>query len=129
MASQLLPVHACCLFALAGNVSDSKDSPHKETAKAQPGSPEAAAAATSPASATFGKAVQTQQPCSVKASLSSDICSGLGPEGGDVNASSGQGDFFPTSCWRCIPAHAEISSLPPCLSFLGVDFTSSAIGT
>ncbi|XP_076202023.1 serine/threonine-protein kinase WNK2 isoform X13 [Aptenodytes patagonicus] len=73
------------------NLSDSKDSPHKETTKAQPGSPEAAAAATSPASATFGKAVQTQQPCSVKASLSSDICSGLGPEGGDVNASSGQG--------------------------------------
>ncbi|XP_055565577.1 serine/threonine-protein kinase WNK2 isoform X3 [Falco cherrug] len=74
------------------NLSDSKDSPHKETAKAQPGSPEAAAAATtSPAPATFGKAVQTQQPCSVKASLSSDICSGLGPEGGDVNASSGQG--------------------------------------
>ncbi|NXG46876.1 WNK2 kinase, partial [Psilopogon haemacephalus] len=72
------------------NLSDSKDSPHKETAKAQPGSPEAAAV-TSPASATFGKAVQTQQPCSVKASLSSDICSGLGPEGGDVNASSGQG--------------------------------------
>uniref|UniRef100_A0A8C2TRG1 non-specific serine/threonine protein kinase n=1 Tax=Coturnix japonica TaxID=93934 RepID=A0A8C2TRG1_COTJA len=51
------------------NVSDSKDSPHKETTKS----------------------VQTQQPCSVKASLSSDICSGLGPEGGDVNASSGQG--------------------------------------
>ncbi|NXD78371.1 WNK2 kinase, partial [Halcyon senegalensis] len=72
------------------NLSDSKDSPHKETTKAQPGSPEAAAV-TSPASATFGKAVQTQQPCSVKASLSSDICSGLGPEGGDVNASSGQG--------------------------------------
>ncbi|XP_075015567.1 serine/threonine-protein kinase WNK2 isoform X2 [Calonectris borealis] len=72
------------------NLSDSKDSPHKETAKTQPGSPEAAAV-TSPASATFGKAVQTQQPCSVKASLSSDICSGLGPEGGDVNASSGQG--------------------------------------
>uniref|UniRef100_A0A8B9TVF4 non-specific serine/threonine protein kinase n=1 Tax=Anas platyrhynchos TaxID=8839 RepID=A0A8B9TVF4_ANAPL len=46
---------------------------------------------TSSASATFGKSVQTQQPCSVKASLSSDICSGLGPEGGDVNASSGQG--------------------------------------
>ncbi|XP_064310342.1 serine/threonine-protein kinase WNK2 isoform X3 [Phalacrocorax carbo] len=72
------------------NLSDSKDLPHKETTKTQPGSPEAAAV-TSPASATFGKAVQTQQPCSVKASLSSDICSGLGPEGGDVNASSGQG--------------------------------------
>ncbi|XP_065543277.1 serine/threonine-protein kinase WNK2 isoform X2 [Lathamus discolor] len=73
------------------NLSDSKDSPHKETSKSQPGSPEAAAAIVSSASATFGKAVQTQQPCSVKASLSSDICSGLGPEGGDVNASSGQG--------------------------------------
>ncbi|XP_008948609.1 PREDICTED: serine/threonine-protein kinase WNK2-like, partial [Merops nubicus] len=72
------------------NVSDAKDSPHKETTKTQPGSPEATAV-TSSASATFGKAVQTQQPCSVKASLSSDICSGLGPEGGDVNASSGQG--------------------------------------
>ncbi|NXW09270.1 WNK2 kinase, partial [Fregetta grallaria] len=72
------------------NLSESKDSPHKETTKSQPGSPEAAAV-TSPASATFGKAVQTQQPCSVKASLSSDICSGLGSEGGDVNASSGQG--------------------------------------
>ncbi|XP_062475577.1 serine/threonine-protein kinase WNK2 isoform X10 [Pezoporus occidentalis] len=73
------------------NLSDSKDSPHKETPKSQPGSPEAAAAIVSSASATFGKAVQTQQPCSVKASLSSDICSGLGPEGGDVNTSPGQG--------------------------------------
>ncbi|XP_072203830.1 serine/threonine-protein kinase WNK2 isoform X10 [Excalfactoria chinensis] len=72
------------------NVSDSKDSPHKETTKAQPGSPETTGV-TSSVSATFGKSVQTQQPCSVKASLSSDICSGLGPEGGDVNASSGQG--------------------------------------
>ncbi|NXN23503.1 WNK2 kinase, partial [Nycticryphes semicollaris] len=74
-----------------GNLSDSKDSPHKETSKAQPGSHEAAAAVTSPALATFGKAVQTQQPCSVKASLSSDICSGLGPEGGETNASTSQG--------------------------------------
>ncbi|XP_075370703.1 serine/threonine-protein kinase WNK2 isoform X7 [Mycteria americana] len=79
------------------NLSDSKDSPHKETAKTQPGSPEAAAV-TSPASATFGKAVQTQQPCSVKASLSSDICSGLGPDGGDVNASSGQGSTLKRLC-------------------------------
>ncbi|KAM6413931.1 serine/threonine-protein kinase WNK2 isoform 3-T3 [Rhynochetos jubatus] len=72
------------------NLSDFKESPHKDTTKAQLGSPEAEAV-TSPASAAFGKAVQTQQPCSVKASLSSDICSGLGPEGGDVNASTGQG--------------------------------------
>ncbi|XP_064524175.1 serine/threonine-protein kinase WNK2 isoform X10 [Pseudopipra pipra] len=72
------------------NLSDSKDSPHKETSKSQPGSPEAAAV-TLPTPPTFGKAVQTQQPCSVKASLSSDICSGLGPDGADANASSGQG--------------------------------------
>ncbi|NXM05869.1 WNK2 kinase, partial [Tyrannus savana] len=72
------------------NLSDSKDSPHKETSKSQPGSPEAAAV-TPPTPPTFGKAVQTQQPCSVKASLSSDICSGLGPDGADANASSGQG--------------------------------------
>ncbi|XP_039414700.1 serine/threonine-protein kinase WNK2 isoform X13 [Corvus cornix cornix] len=72
------------------NLSDSKDSPHKETSKSQPGSPEAAAVPPGAAPA-FGKAVQTQQPCSVKASLSSDICSGLGPDGADANASSGQG--------------------------------------
>ncbi|XP_014116832.1 PREDICTED: serine/threonine-protein kinase WNK2 isoform X2 [Pseudopodoces humilis] len=70
------------------NLSDSKDSPHKESSKSQPGSPEAAAV---PPSSAFGKAVQTQQPCSVKASLSSDICSGLGPDAADANASSGQG--------------------------------------
>ncbi|XP_064374956.1 serine/threonine-protein kinase WNK2 isoform X8 [Dromaius novaehollandiae] len=71
------------------NMSDAKDSPHRETTKTQSGSPETTAVTST--SATFGKSVQTQQPCSVKASLSSDICSGLGPEGGDVNASSGQG--------------------------------------
>ncbi|NXF09744.1 WNK2 kinase, partial [Smithornis capensis] len=72
------------------NLSDSKDSPHKETSKSQPGSPEAAVV-TPHTPPTFGKAVQTQQPCSVKASLSSDICSGLGPDGADANPSSGQG--------------------------------------
>uniref|UniRef100_A0A8C0U257 non-specific serine/threonine protein kinase n=1 Tax=Cyanistes caeruleus TaxID=156563 RepID=A0A8C0U257_CYACU len=58
------------------------------SSKSQPGSPEAAMV---PPSSAFGKAVQTQQPCSVKASLSSDICSGLGPDAADANASSGQG--------------------------------------
>lgn len=72
------------------NLSDSKDSPHKESSRSQPGSPEAAAVPPGAAPAP-GKAVQTQQPCSVKASLSSDICSGLGPDAPDANASSGQG--------------------------------------
>ncbi|XP_071407019.1 serine/threonine-protein kinase WNK2 isoform X2 [Pithys albifrons albifrons] len=72
------------------NVSDSKDSPHRDPGQPQPGSPEAAAVPP-PAPPSLGKAVQTQQPCSVKASLSSDICSGLGPDGADANASSGQG--------------------------------------
>ncbi|NWU00191.1 WNK2 kinase, partial [Urocynchramus pylzowi] len=65
------------------NLSDSKDSPHKDSSNPQPGSP---AAAPAP-----GRAVQTQQPCSVKASLSSDICSGLGPDAADASAASGQG--------------------------------------
>ncbi|NXM10298.1 WNK2 kinase, partial [Ploceus nigricollis] len=72
------------------NLSDSKDSPHKESSNLQPGFPEAAAVPPGTAP-TFGKAVQTQQPCSVKASLSSDICSGLGPDAADANAGSGQG--------------------------------------
>ncbi|NXD45699.1 WNK2 kinase, partial [Copsychus sechellarum] len=72
------------------NLSDSKDSPHKESTNSQPGSPEAAAMPPGTAPAV-GKAVQTQQPCSVKASLSSDICSGLGPDAADANTSSGQG--------------------------------------
>ncbi|XP_062356519.1 serine/threonine-protein kinase WNK2 [Cinclus cinclus] len=72
------------------NLSDSKDLSHKESSNSQPGSPEAAAVPPGAAPAV-GKAVQTQQPCSVKASLSSDICSGLGPDAADANASSGQG--------------------------------------
>uniref|UniRef100_A0A8C5IHR8 non-specific serine/threonine protein kinase n=1 Tax=Junco hyemalis TaxID=40217 RepID=A0A8C5IHR8_JUNHY len=57
---------------------------------AQPGFPTAAAVPAGAAPA-LGKAVQTQQPCSVKASLSSDICSGLGPDAADANAGAGQG--------------------------------------
>ncbi|XP_030812268.1 serine/threonine-protein kinase WNK2 isoform X6 [Camarhynchus parvulus] len=72
------------------NLSDSKDSPHRESSNSQPGFPEAAAVPPGAAPA-LGKAVQTQQPCSVKASLSSDICSGLGPDAADANAGSGQG--------------------------------------
>ncbi|NXK68403.1 WNK2 kinase, partial [Sylvietta virens] len=71
------------------NLSDSKDSPHKESSRWPGAAPEAAAAV--PAGAAPGRAVQTQQPCSVKASLSSDICSGLGPDAADANASAGQG--------------------------------------
>ncbi|NWY95719.1 WNK2 kinase, partial [Loxia curvirostra] len=72
------------------NLSDSKDSPHKESSNSQPGFPEATTVPPSTAPA-LGKAVQTQQPCSVKASLSSDICSGLGPDAADASTGSGQG--------------------------------------
>uniref|UniRef100_A0A670HLI7 non-specific serine/threonine protein kinase n=1 Tax=Podarcis muralis TaxID=64176 RepID=A0A670HLI7_PODMU len=48
-------------------------------------------ALTSSTSAILGKSVQTQQPCSVKASLSTDICSGLATEGGDAHENSAQG--------------------------------------
>ncbi|XP_061474173.1 serine/threonine-protein kinase WNK2 isoform X8 [Rhineura floridana] len=72
------------------NVSDCKDTLDKENAKPQTDTTEAAPL-TSSTSAIFGKSVQTQQPCSVKASLSSDICSGLATEGIDAHGNSGQG--------------------------------------
>nr|XP_034962200.1 serine/threonine-protein kinase WNK2 isoform X6 [Zootoca vivipara] len=72
------------------SVSDCRDTLAKENAKAQTGSTEAAAL-TSSTSAILGKSVQTQQPCSVKASLSTDICSGLATEGGDAHENSAQG--------------------------------------
>ncbi|XP_050815129.1 serine/threonine-protein kinase WNK2 isoform X6 [Gopherus flavomarginatus] len=72
------------------NLSVCKESLPKETTKTHAGSTEATAV-TSSTSATFGNSVQTQQPCSVKASLSSDICSGLATEGGNAHGSSGQG--------------------------------------
>ncbi|NXR33155.1 WNK2 kinase, partial [Zosterops hypoxanthus] len=61
-------------------VSDCRESLPKESSKWPAGPPEAA-----------GRAVQTQQPCSVKASLSSDLCSGLGPDAPDASAASAQG--------------------------------------
>nr|XP_032660047.1 serine/threonine-protein kinase WNK2 isoform X7 [Chelonoidis abingdonii] len=72
------------------HLSDCKESLPKETTKTHARSTEATAV-TSSTSATFGNSVQTQQPCSVKASLSSDICSGLATEGGNAHGSSGQG--------------------------------------
>uniref|UniRef100_A0A8C3NYQ5 non-specific serine/threonine protein kinase n=1 Tax=Cyanoderma ruficeps TaxID=181631 RepID=A0A8C3NYQ5_9PASS len=62
------------------NMSDCRDSLPKESSRWPAGSPEAP-----------GRAVQTQQPCSVKASLSSDLCSGLGPDAPDASAASAQG--------------------------------------
>ncbi|XP_053433923.1 serine/threonine-protein kinase WNK2 isoform X3 [Nycticebus coucang] len=73
-----------------GHLADSsKGPPAKDPAQASAGP---AAASTGPS----GKAVQTQQPCSVRASLSSDICSGLASDGGGAR---GQGwtVYHPTS--------------------------------
>uniref|UniRef100_A0A673UJQ6 WNK lysine deficient protein kinase 2 n=1 Tax=Suricata suricatta TaxID=37032 RepID=A0A673UJQ6_SURSU len=61
-----------------GHLSDcSRAPPAKDPAPAGPGP----AAAPEPC----GKAVQTQQPCSVRASLSADICSGLAADGGGAH--------------------------------------------
>ncbi|XP_065407139.1 serine/threonine-protein kinase WNK2 isoform X27 [Chrysemys picta bellii] len=79
------------------NLPDCKESLPKETTKTHSGSTEATAV-TSSTSATFGNSVQTQQPCSVKASLSSDICSGLATEGGNAHGSSGQGSTLKRLC-------------------------------
>lgn len=65
-----------------GHLSDcSRAPPAKDPAQAGAGP----AAASDPC----GKAVQTQQPCSVRASLSADICSGLATDGGGAH---GPGD-------------------------------------
>ncbi|XP_037350908.1 LOW QUALITY PROTEIN: serine/threonine-protein kinase WNK2 [Talpa occidentalis] len=79
-----------------GHLSDcSRGPPAKDLAKASVG-PAAAVPAAVPASDPCGKAVQTRQPCSVRASLSSDICSGLASDGGGAH---GQGWtlYHPTS--------------------------------
>uniref|UniRef100_A0A8C7BD41 non-specific serine/threonine protein kinase n=1 Tax=Neovison vison TaxID=452646 RepID=A0A8C7BD41_NEOVI len=61
-----------------GHLSDcSRAPPAKDPAQAGAGP----AAASDPC----GKAVQTQQPCSVRASLSADICSGLATDGGGAH--------------------------------------------
>uniref|UniRef100_A0A8C8XZC0 non-specific serine/threonine protein kinase n=1 Tax=Panthera leo TaxID=9689 RepID=A0A8C8XZC0_PANLE len=72
-----------------GHLSDcSRAPPAKDPAQAGAG-PEAA-------SDPCGKAVQTQQPCSVRASLSADICSGLATDGGGAHG-SGWTVYHPTS--------------------------------
>ncbi|XP_063147874.1 serine/threonine-protein kinase WNK2 isoform X10 [Candoia aspera] len=72
------------------NIPDYKDPLAKGSTRAQTDSTEAAGLTVS-TSAVLERSVQTQQPCSVKASLSSDICSGVASEGGDARGNSGQG--------------------------------------
>ncbi|XP_066452605.1 serine/threonine-protein kinase WNK2 isoform X2 [Eleutherodactylus coqui] len=59
--------------------------------------------------ASPGRAVQTQQPCSVKVTVSSDnICSGVVRDGVDMHGSSGQG-----SSTSSLAVGPEQSSVPP----------------
>ncbi|XP_019486521.1 PREDICTED: serine/threonine-protein kinase WNK2 isoform X17 [Hipposideros armiger] len=72
-----------------GHLSDcSRAPPAKDPAKAGAG--------PTAASDPCGKAVQTQQPCSVRASLSADICSGLASDGGGARG-PGWTVYHPTS--------------------------------
>ncbi|XP_030891250.1 serine/threonine-protein kinase WNK2 [Leptonychotes weddellii] len=72
-----------------GHLSDcSRAPPAKDPAQAGAGP----AAASDPC----GKAVQTQQPCSMRASLSADICSGLASDGGGAHG-PGWTVYHPTS--------------------------------
>ncbi|XP_060011429.1 serine/threonine-protein kinase WNK2 isoform X8 [Lagenorhynchus albirostris] len=72
-----------------GHLSDcSRAPPAKDPAQAGAGP----AAASDPC----GKAVQTQQPCSVRASLTADICSGLASDGGGAHG-PGWTVYHPTS--------------------------------
>ncbi|XP_059512294.1 serine/threonine-protein kinase WNK2 isoform X4 [Myotis daubentonii] len=58
--------------------------------------PARAGAGPAAAADSCGKAVQTQQPCSVRASLSADICSGLASDGGGAHG-PGWTVYHPTS--------------------------------
>lgn len=60
---------------------------HLSDCSRAPPAKDPAHAGTGPAAASdpCGKAVQTQQPCSVRASLSADICSGLASDGGGAH--------------------------------------------
>uniref|UniRef100_A0A452QQV6 non-specific serine/threonine protein kinase n=1 Tax=Ursus americanus TaxID=9643 RepID=A0A452QQV6_URSAM len=72
-----------------GHLSDcSRAPPAKDPAQAGAG--------PTAASDLCGKAVQTQQPCSVRASLSADICSGLATDGGGAHG-PGWTVYHPTS--------------------------------
>ncbi|KAM5260273.1 serine/threonine-protein kinase WNK2 isoform 9-T9 [Hipposideros larvatus] len=72
-----------------GHLSDcSRAPPAKDPAKAGAG--------PTAASDPCGKAVQTQQPCSVRASLSADICSSLASDGGGARG-PGWTVYHPTS--------------------------------
>ncbi|KAB0373298.1 hypothetical protein FD755_014957, partial [Muntiacus reevesi] len=72
-----------------GHLSDcSRAPPAKDPAQAGAG--------PTAASDPCGKAVQTQQPCSVRASLSADICSGLASDGGGAHG-PGWTVYHPTS--------------------------------
>jgi hypothetical protein len=83
------PNGACHLFSpRPGHLSDSSRGPPAK---------DPAHASTHPCA----KAVQTQQPCSVRASLSTDICSGLASDGGGAH---GQGDFQ-LACLRACASH------------------------
>ncbi|XP_007951214.1 serine/threonine-protein kinase WNK2 [Orycteropus afer afer] len=71
-----------------GHLSDcSRGPPAKDPTQGGAG-PAAESPAAPPAPDPCGKAVHTQQPCSVRASLSSDFCSGLASDGGGAH---GQG--------------------------------------
>ncbi|KAM5148440.1 serine/threonine-protein kinase WNK2 isoform 2-T2 [Mantella aurantiaca] len=60
--------------------------------------------------ASPGRGVQTQQPCSVKVTVSSDnICSGVVRDGGDVHGNSGQGSS--TSSLATGPELSQVPSL------------------
>ncbi|XP_039204498.1 serine/threonine-protein kinase WNK2 isoform X2 [Crotalus tigris] len=79
------------------NISEHKDPLVKGSTRALTDSTEATGLTVS-TSAILESSVQTQQPCSVKASLSSDICSGVASEGGDVRGNSGQGSTLKRLC-------------------------------
>lgn len=91
MLQIMFSLHIC--FSLAGNVTaDCNGLPAKDPLKSHLDLKGKIAGSSLTASPVRG--VQTQQPCSVKVTVSSDnICSGVVRDGGDVHGNNGQGDL------------------------------------
>ncbi|KAM3914233.1 serine/threonine-protein kinase WNK2 isoform 2-T3 [Leptodactylus fuscus] len=88
--------------------TDCNGSPDKDPLKSQQDL-KTRLAVSSSLTASPGRAVQTQQPCSVKVTVSSDnICSGVVRDGVDMHGSSGQG-----SSTSSLAVGPEQASVPP----------------
>ncbi|XP_069499691.1 serine/threonine-protein kinase WNK2 isoform X3 [Ambystoma mexicanum] len=118
------------------NVSlDCKGSPVKDTDKAHSGSaaePSVAFPEPPPVLASPAESVQTQQPCSVKVSMSSDnICSGFANDGVNLHGHSGQGSTLKRLCLgkEHSSIYSEEEEVQSCVGWLSAGSSTNSLAT